>query len=312
MKTLRVAAISIASLFFFIISCQREVQPLSESEIAARGNQPAAPESCTNPYIVTLESKVADNGNWIWTWSIYNPNPGNGLNGTAQDMSHWGMQFGSCFIWDDVVSAAYSFNGTDWTSFTPAYVVDPSQSCVTTPVLKFNAGTNGSDKTYYQLVLSQNYSIDPNAFAYFKSGSRLPCCTFTFNGVGCPIDGWCAFSQGYWFARPETVWCQDVTFGSNSYTQAQGQNIWNNAPPNSVAKKAFTQASALQLSMACHNNGDPIPGDILSAYNTCVNFLAGLTYNDILTGLYPASSNQSVATAAGAIGTWIPLNHCEE
>jgi len=135
------------------------------------------------------------------------------------------MQFGSCFSWNDVAGAAYSMDGTSWTAFTPTYQVDPSQSCVTTPVFKYSVGTTGSAKTYYKLILSRNYDVDPNAFGYYKSGVRTGCCTFSFNGVGCPAAIWCAFSQGYWFAQRQTVWCQNVTFGANSYTQAQGQNI---------------------------------------------------------------------------------------
>ncbi len=311
MRTNHIVILALASLLMGI-GCSRDTKELNnQSQTAVAGKQPVtSTTTCnSNAYVVTLESKTLSAGNWEWVWSVRNPNPGNGTNGTSQDMSHWGMQFGSCFTWADITGAGYSIDGTNWTSFSPTYQVDPSQSCVTTPVLKYNVGTSGTAKTYYKLVISKNYTVDPNAFAYYKSGARMPCCTFTFSGVGCPeVNNWCPKSQGYWFARPQTVWCSDVTFGSNSYTQSQGNNIWDNAPNNSVAKKAFTQASALQLSMLCENNNNPIPADILAAYNTCVNFLAGLTYNNILTGSYPPNNYTFVNAAQGAIGSWISAN----
>jgi hypothetical protein len=291
--------------------CQRDIKNLSSESKNDNAFRPAAPTGpCnSNAYVVTLESRTQLSGNWEWVWSIRNPNPGNGTNGTSQDMSHWGMQFGSCLDWTDVVSAAQSADGITWTSFTPVYQADASQNCVTTPVLKYSMGTSGTAKSYYKIVLSKNYSVDPSAFAYYKSGARMPCCTFTFNGVGCPVlNQWCPKSQGFWFASPEAVWCNNVTFGNNSYTQAQGQNIWTNAPNNSVAKKAFTQAAALQLSMLCVNNGAPIPADILNAYNTCVSFLSGLTMSDILSNTYTTTSYPAVNSAQGAIGNWIGVN----
>ena len=315
MKLIRLLTVALTVVSTVFFACQKEAgNSATLTDQTVSGNKPVAQVGAciSNAYVVTLESKTAASGNWTWIWSVQNPNPGNGTNGTFQDMSHWGMQFGQCLNWADVVGAAYSADGITWTTFTPVYQPDPSQSCVSTAVLKYALGTTGSAKSYYKLILNKNYSVNPQAPAYYKSGARMPCCTFTFNGVGCPIvDEWCAYSQGYWFARPETVWCQDVVFGANSYTQTQGGNIWTNAPANSVAKKAFTQAAALQLSRYCTNGGNAIPADILAAYTTCANFLSGLSYNDILTGAYPASGYPAVAAAAGAIGSWITENHCD-
>lgn len=137
-----------------------------------------------NAYIVHLESRTQVGSNWEWIWSVQNSNPGNGNNGTIQDLSNWGMQFGTCFVWSNVVSAAYSSDGTTWTSFSPSYSVDPSQNCLTTPVLKFDFGTVGSSKSYYKLVLNAMYPVGP-APAYYKSGTKTGCCTFTFAGVSC-------------------------------------------------------------------------------------------------------------------------------
>ena len=39
-------------------------------------------------YQITLMSKSCDGVNETWTWSLVNPNPGNGDNETLQDVSH--------------------------------------------------------------------------------------------------------------------------------------------------------------------------------------------------------------------------------
>lgn len=311
---LMATAITISMIFS---GCQRETKDLvnNQPELAAKG-KPAVSGVCnSNAYVVSLETKTESSGNWTWTWSVQNPNPGNGTNGTSQDLSHWGMQFGQCFSWADVVGASYSMDGNTWTSFTPTYKVDPSQSCVTTAVLKYDVGTNGTAKTYYRLVLSKNYSIDPNAFAYYKSGARMPCCTFTFNGVGCPIvDEGCSLSQGYWFANGNHIWpdvngaaAGNVTIGGFNYTEAEGRDIWNTSNAGGLrdSKKAFLQVAAIKLSGSSVSPTAAVWADVA----ICEAWLATLGK------LSPANlptGNASVSTAAGNIGDWINTNHCEE
>src|SRR5205085_1305091 len=55
-----------------------------------------------------------------------------------------------------------------------------------TPVLKFEAGGNGSTPKYYSLVLSGNWGSG-DLHAYYKSGSRTGCglCNISGAGVGC-------------------------------------------------------------------------------------------------------------------------------
>src|SRR5690606_4315820 len=135
-------------LAFVLLACQREElrdlptpvsaneNPVTEASSAFIENssmetKKGSSETCNpNAYTVLLESRTPVDGGWEWIWSVQNPNPGNGNNGTAQDLSHWGMTFGDCFIASSMVSAAYSGNGTDWTSFTPTYQPDGSQSCM--------------------------------------------------------------------------------------------------------------------------------------------------------------------------------------
>jgi hypothetical protein len=165
------------------------ITPANEiGQTANRAMTASAPGACnSNAYLVTLESRTQVGSNWEWVWSLQNTNPGSGNNGTIQDLSNWGMQLGTCVVWNHVVAAAYSNNGTDWTSFTPSNSIDPSQACLTTPVLKFDFGTIGSAKSYYRLTLSNNYTEDIS-FGYYKSGTRTGCCTFNFTGIGCDDD----------------------------------------------------------------------------------------------------------------------------
>lgn len=206
MKTTQLLVIGVFATAIFTTACQKSFnqQSLSsaikadntkptEATIQSAGTSGLVTESSgpcnSNAYTITLESHMQlANGNWQWIWSVQNPNPGNGKNGTVQNLSHWGMQFGSCFLWGDVSSAAYSSNGSVWTGFTPSYGVDPSQSCLTTPVLKFDYGTIGSAKTYYRLILTYNYAVG-SSFGYYKSGINTGCCTFSFSGISCDDGG---------------------------------------------------------------------------------------------------------------------------
>jgi hypothetical protein len=185
----------IALPLVLMISCQRNANDhfsTANEEVSAEmssfSTSVAAAACNPDAYIVTLESKTLVNGAWEWVWSVQNSNPGNGNNGTFQDLSHWGMALGACFEWSHLVSAAYSYDGTNWSGFNPANSTDPSQNCLSTPVLKFDAGTVGSAKTYYRITLSANYNVT-TGFGYYRSGNRTGCCTFNFLGIGCQGGG---------------------------------------------------------------------------------------------------------------------------
>jgi hypothetical protein len=146
-----------------------------------------------NAYLVTLlSSNVIVQSNGIdlyeWTWSVQNPAPGTGTNGTTQDMSHWGFPINACIDPGTLASAAYSPNGVNWTTFTPTIQTDASQACMTSPVLKFNYGTIGGNPSYYRLYTTVPYEIDETAQAYYKSGSNTGCCVFSFDGMWCGGD----------------------------------------------------------------------------------------------------------------------------
>ena len=124
-----------------------------------------------------------------------------------------------------------------------------------------------------------------------------------------PPPAWCAYSQGYWFNHTDVTWCQNVKFGNLEVQQADGTTLW--PAQNNWVKRAFFQASALQLSMNCVNNGDAIPASIANEYNTLQTFLSQLSYTDIQNGTYPSGVDTTgVRGGAGTIGRWICANHC--
>jgi hypothetical protein len=124
-----------------------------------------------------------------------------------------------------------------------------------------------------------------------------------------PAITWCAYSQGYWFKNPNHSWCQNVAFGNLGINEQQGDSLW--PAQNNWEKKALFQASALQLSMNCVNNGDPIPTSIIGDYNRVDSFLSALTYADLQNGTFPPGTDTvGVRAATGNIGRWICNNHC--
>ena len=272
---------------------------------------------CTGPYKVILES-VTNNGNgtFTWVWSVQNPNPGNGSNGTIQDLSHWNITLGSCVTFDNIVSGATSSNGTEWTSFTPTFQPDPSltnSGCdVTANVVKFNVGTSGSAKSYYSLTIDIDVLVDPAVTAYYKSGASTGCGTFCFPGFACrpegPLEG-CSFSQGYWFAKPNLVWPAPgtVTVGGHVYTQAEGKAIWNTSNAGGIAdtKKAFLQVAAIKLSGDNVLPTASVWADV-QIVEDWLNSLPKLTTTNLKNW-----KNKDAAAAAGRIGDWITLYHCE-
>jgi hypothetical protein len=198
MKALRLITLSALVSAFFITSCQQDATReetasfrneviASHTDEVAQANKTSDGPCNSSVYEVILESRIFTGGNWEWTWSVRNSNPGNGNNGTAKDLSHWGFQTGTCFNAASLVSAAYSADGITWTNVPPVIQPEVSQSCLTTPVLKFDFGTTGTAKSYYRVVISEDYAVG-NAFAYYKSGQQ--CCTFNFAGIDCsgPVE----------------------------------------------------------------------------------------------------------------------------
>lgn len=125
----------------------------------------------------------------------------------------------------------------------------------------------------------------------------------------CPVI--CAYSQGFWFSNPNPAanWCQTVKFGNLEISEPQGDALW--PPQNNFVKRAFFQASALQLSMKCYNSGNPMPSSIVTDYTKLETFLSTLTLTDLQNGTYPVTTDTTgVRASSSNVGKWICNNHC--
>ena len=143
-------------------------------------------------YIISLVCihLVEGTTNEQWTWSVSNPNPGNGSSdGTLQDISHWDL--GLCPAAEAaLVSAEYSLDGGNtWHSVPLTMERDPSiRECTKDDVLKFDVGTSGTVANYYRITFNQQFALNTNATSYIKTGGGLKGCNLYFySGVGCEV-----------------------------------------------------------------------------------------------------------------------------
>lgn len=142
--------------------------------------------AAVDSYVINLESKTQDGSNYVWEWKLYNPNPGNGSDGTLQDVSHWDIPL-SAAAEAALISAEYSTDGgITWIPVSPEMDRDPSvRLCCQYDVLKFNVGTTGTDANLYRLVFSSDFDPNPNATSIIKTGGGLKGCNwYTYTGVG--------------------------------------------------------------------------------------------------------------------------------
>jgi len=139
-------------------------------------------------YSIQLLSNGSDEsrgtGTYEWTWVLTNPNPGNGEDGTLQNVSHFDIAL-NAEAEGALISAEYSFDGITWISVPIEVERDPSiRKCTTTDVLKFNAGTVGDQPTYYRATFSEEFGTNPYSASWINSGSRTGCNMYFFSGVG--------------------------------------------------------------------------------------------------------------------------------
>jgi len=135
-------------------------------------------------YSITLQGKQMVGTNEEWTWALTNPNPGNGDNGTLQDVSHWSMALPPAAE-AALVTAEYSNDGTNWHNLPVEVERDPSiRACTTIDVLKFNVGTNNTNPVYYRATFNKKFNQNPYASSWIKTGGgRMGCNMYYFVGI---------------------------------------------------------------------------------------------------------------------------------
>jgi hypothetical protein len=333
MKSLKLPLFGLSALLFF--GCQKATLQDSTATNLLRAEPLTLSVEATNclGYNVTLHvDQTSKPGYTIFLWTLSNPKPGNGKNGTLQNLSHWDFVPGTCLLDNlaDVTEAAY-FDGTNWQTILPLTIEQDHAmdaggtfNCTTGNVLKFNYGTSGSTPSQYKIVMKGNWGTD-DLTAYFKSGNITGCCSGTYAnmGIGCKIEeDKCSFSQGYWFANnaqhphgthpwpaPGTV-----TISKIDYSNDEGIAIFN--APLSDAQAAFTQLAAFKISNAYAS--DP---SVQAAMVTIEKWFSNYGGPDIPVKLTPGNlRNQSAAeiqlygdakAASDVISAWINAHHCQ-
>ena len=309
------SALAIAALLTFSAGCKKENNLSSANELSAIAEVSATGGAYTNIF----EGKT-DNGDgtWTYTWSMQN-------NLGSQNLSHWVMDLGTCVTIDDVTGAAQGADLNNMSALEEKDIVwkaDPSLTSpensrlpgcnITVPVFKFGQGTeNTTAKVYYSITISKNVGT-ADVTGYYKSGRNTGCGSFTFTGLGCEIieELSYSYSQGFWFAKPQTVWPGNgtITLGNKVYTQAEGKAIWDASNKKGLAdsKAAFTQAAAIKLS-----EGLGLVKPSASVWADVAIVDAYLATLNKLTPTYLPTGNAAAKAAAGRISTWIQANHVD-
>ena len=140
-------------------------------------------------YSIVLVTKNSVGSNYEWTWSVTNPNPGNGSNGTLKDVSHWDVSL-PAQAEAALVSAEYSFDGVNWQNSPIVVERDFSiKLCTLVDVLKFDAGTTGTAPTYYRAVFDADFALNPFATSWIKNGGgQQGCNLYYYTGTGMRLD----------------------------------------------------------------------------------------------------------------------------
>ena len=140
-------------------------------------------------YQIVLISKNAVGSNHEWTWSVTNPNPGNGQDGTLQDVSHWSVPLNPESE-AALVSASWSADGVNWHAASTSVDRDPSiRQCTSVDVLKYDHGTTGGNSTYYRATFAADFVVNPFATSWIKNGGgQQGCNLYYFSGTGMRLD----------------------------------------------------------------------------------------------------------------------------
>jgi hypothetical protein len=173
-------------LSLLVSGCKKE-NNMEPADMMWVGNSPIAGNQ-KSLYLVTLENNFKNkNGTYTWIWSVSNTNPGSGApgSGTAQDLQSWGLTLGSCADLGQIISGSTSPDGLTWKNFNPE--MKEVSASVAKPVIMFEQGTVNKQKSYYKLVVSQNFSTNKTVTAFYKSGAVTGSGVLTIAGFGCPM-----------------------------------------------------------------------------------------------------------------------------
>jgi len=169
---------------FFKVTCAAAI--LTAGIITLSSFNKAKKTNTVDAYSIQLLTAASDESRGVqeWTWVVSNPNPGSGADGTLQDVSHFSIAL-NAVAEAALVSAEYSFDGITWISIPVVVDRDPAiKACTTTDVLKFDAGTTGTQPTYYRATFDQVFSTNPYSTSWIKTSAKSACNMYFFTGVG--------------------------------------------------------------------------------------------------------------------------------
>ena len=131
-------------------------------------------------YSIQLQSKVEVGTGEEWTWVLTNPSPGNGDNGTLQDVSHWSMSL-TASAEGALMSVQYSRDGNNWHTLPVNVDRDPSiRVCTNADVLKYDVSTTGTDPVYYKATFNKKFEVNNWATSWIKTGGGKTGCNLYF------------------------------------------------------------------------------------------------------------------------------------
>lgn len=139
----------------------------------------------TESYSIQMTGKTIDEANnEQWNWVLTNSNPGDGDNGTLQDVSHFSIPL-TAEAETALVSAEYSYDGITWISNPLSIDRDPAiKQCTSVDVLKFDVSTTGSEPLYFRITFNDEFESSGWAKCYIKTGGgRNGCNWYYFTGI---------------------------------------------------------------------------------------------------------------------------------
>jgi hypothetical protein len=263
--------------------------------------------SSSSPYVFSLDTIIHNgDGTYSWNYSAYNPNPGDGTNGTIPDLDYWDMTLGHYVIIDDIVTTAVSTDGITWTSSRPAYRIDTNQSCATDTVIQFNLGTRAGQRSYYSITVNGDYSINDSIRAIYVVDNGHTCGLFEFSGFGAPVvDGEsCSFGPGKYFSKPDYVWSSNVSVGGYAYTQVEARAIYETPNRGGIrdSKYGFIFAVVIKMSESTISQTSPVWDDV-RIIEDYLGRAGKLSPSNLPTG------NEATKNAAERISRWLGLNN---
>lgn len=286
-----------------LYSCSNEdvaTDAANANALKSKGNS----GSSLGDYNVNVQSSADGT---LWTYTITK------ANNKAKNLSHFIVDLGNCgeesasfanIIYATVNGAPANLSPTEGAGTG----CDPQAT--TTNFVKVNFESASS----WVLVIK----FDRGYFEYTTAASWLKAGTSCNQGVttapGCPREEYCSFSQGFFFANGSSnngasaSWVDGLTIGGVTYTQAQGNQIWNidRGPGGNVMLNAFFQLGAVRLSgveAAVQSHADVIEAYFAAKGNVFNHLNAGGT-------AFNLNYDAAVFAAGSAIGSYIDANHC--